>query len=44
MNKNRTPLIITGAIIFAIGAAFFSLAGYYIDWLWFESVGFTSVW
>ena len=44
MNKNRTPLIITGAIVFAIGAAFFSLAGYYIDWLWFESVGFTSVW
>lgn len=44
MNKNRTPLIITGAIIFAIGAAFVSLGGYYIDWLWFESVGFTSVW
>lgn len=44
MNINRTPLIITGAVIFAIGAAFFSLAGYYIDWLWFESVGFTSVW
>jgi uncharacterized protein len=44
MNKNRTPLIITGAVIFAIGAAFVSLGGYYIDWLWFESVGFTSVW
>jgi uncharacterized protein len=44
MNKNRTPLIITGAIIFAIGAAIVSLGGYYIDWLWFESVGFTSVW
>jgi uncharacterized membrane protein (UPF0182 family) len=44
MNKNRTPLIITGAIIFAIGAAFVSLGGYYIDWLWFKSVGFTSVW
>jgi len=44
MNRNRSPLIITAAIIFAIGAAFAYFGGYYVDWLWFKSVGFTSVW
>ena len=44
MNRNRTPLIITAAIIFGIGAAFAYFGGYYVDWLWFKSVGFTSVW
>jgi len=44
MNRNRSPLIITGAIIFVIGAAFAYFGGYYVDWLWFKSVGFTSVW
>ena len=44
MNRNRSPLIITGAIIFVIGAAFAYFGGYYVDWLWFKSVGFTNVW
>jgi uncharacterized membrane protein (UPF0182 family) len=44
MNRNRSPLIITAAIIFVIGAAFAYFGGYYVDWLWFKSVGFTSVW
>ena len=44
MNRNRSPLIITGAIIFGLGAAFAYFGGYYVDWLWFKSVGFTDVW
>ena len=44
MNRNRAPLLITGAILFVIAAAFIYFSGYYIDWLWFKSVGFTSVW
>ena len=44
MNKNRTPLLITVAILVAIGAALMSLSGFYVDWLWFKSVNFSSVW
>jgi uncharacterized membrane protein (UPF0182 family) len=44
MNRNKSPLIITGAIIFGLGAAFAYFGGYYVDWLWFKSVGFTDVW
>ncbi len=44
MNRNRTPLAITAAILVALGAAAASLSGFYIDWLWFKSVDFTSVW
>ena len=44
MNRNRTPLAITLAILVAIGALFIAFSGYYIDWLWFQSVDFTSVW
>ena len=44
MNRNRTPLIITAAIIFGVGAALAYFSGFYIDWLWFKSVGFTAVW
>lgn len=44
MNRNRTPLAITLAILVAIGALFILFSGYYIDWLWFQSVDFTSVW
>ena len=44
MNKNRTPLLITIAILVAIGAALMSLSGFYVDWLWFKSVNFSSVW
>ncbi len=44
MNRNRAPLAITAGILVALGAAFLSLSGFYIDWLWFKSVDFTSVW
>ena len=42
--KNRRPLIITVAIVFAAAIALVSLSGFYADWLWFRSVNFTSVW
>ena len=44
MNRNRTPLAITAGILVALGALAASLSGFYIDWLWFKSVDFTSVW
>ena len=44
MNRNRMPLAITAAIFIALAAAFVAFSGYYIDWLWFQSVDFTSVW
>ena len=44
MNRNRTPLAITAGILVALGAIFTSVSGFYIDWLWFKSVDFTSVW
>jgi len=44
MNQLRKPLNITVGIIALIGFAIFSSSGFYIDWLWFKSVGFTSVW
>jgi uncharacterized membrane protein (UPF0182 family) len=44
MNRNRTPLAITAGILVALGAVFASLSGFYIDWLWFKSVDFTTVW
>ncbi|MFM1951409.1 MAG: hypothetical protein RJA33_203 [Actinomycetota bacterium] len=44
MNKRRAPLAITAAILVVIGAIFLTFSGYYIDWLWFKSVDFTSVW
>ena len=44
MNQMRKPLNITIGIIVALGVAIFNSSGFYIDWLWFKSVGFTSVW
>ncbi len=44
MNRNRTPLAITAGILVVLGAIFASASGFYIDWLWFKSVDFTSVW
>lgn len=44
MNRNRSPLVITAAILVALGALITYFSGYYIDWLWFKSVGATSVW
>jgi uncharacterized membrane protein (UPF0182 family) len=44
MNRNRSPLVITAAILVALGALLVFLSGYYVDWLWFKSVEFSSVW
>ena len=44
MNRNRSPLVITAAILVALGALLTYFSGYYVDWLWFNSVDFTSVW
>ncbi|MCX6444916.1 MAG: UPF0182 family protein [Actinobacteria bacterium] len=44
MNRNRSPLVITAAILVALGAALIYFSGFYVDWLWFKSVDFTSVW
>ena len=44
MIKKPSPLAITFTILAVIVAALVSLSSFYIDWLWFESVGFTNVW
>jgi uncharacterized protein len=44
MNRNRSPFVITAAILVALGALVTYFSGYYIDWLWFKSVDATSVW
>jgi uncharacterized membrane protein (UPF0182 family) len=44
MNQLRKPLNITIGIIALLGLVIFNSSGFYIDWLWFKSVGFTSVW
>ena len=44
MNRNRSPLVITAAILVALGALATFFSGYYVDWLWFKSVDFTTVW
>ena len=44
MNRNRSPFVITAAILVALGALLTYFSGYYGDWLWFNSVDFTSVW
>ena len=44
MINKPSPLAVTLIILAVIVAALVSLSSFYIDWLWFESVGFTSVW
>ena len=44
MNRGRSPLAITIGILVALGALFAAFSGIYIDWLWFGSVDFSSVW
>jgi uncharacterized membrane protein (UPF0182 family) len=44
MNQLRKPLNITIGVIVLLGAIIASSSGFYIDWLWFKSVGFTEVW
>ena len=42
--KKPNPLVLTLVILAAIGVGLISLSGFYVDWLWFKSVEFTSVW
>ena len=42
--KNPSPLAITLTILAVITGALVALSGFYVDWLWFNSVGFTNVW
>ena len=42
--KKPSPLAITLFVLGAIAIALVTLSGFYIDWLWFKSVGFTGVW
>jgi hypothetical protein len=44
MMKKPSPLAITLTILAVITGALVALSGFYVDWLWFESVGFTDVW
>ena len=42
--KKPSPLAITLFVLGAIAISLVTLSGFYIDWLWFKSVGFTGVW
>ena len=42
--KKPSQLAITLTILAVITGALVALCGFYVDWLWFESVGFTGVW
>ena len=44
MIKKPSPLALTLIILAVIAGALVALSGYYVDWLWFNSVGFSSVW
>ncbi|ASY24644.1 UPF0182 domain-containing protein [Candidatus Planktophila lacus] len=44
MMKKPSPLAITLIILAVIAGALVALSGFYVDWLWFNSVGFTGVW
>ena len=43
-NFTRSPLALTALIIFILGGVLISLSSFYADWLWYKSVGFSSVW
>ena len=42
--KKPSPLALTLIILAVISGALVALSGFYVDWLWFNSVGFTGVW
>ncbi len=44
MMKKPSPLALTLIILAVIAGALVALSGFYVDWLWFKSVGFTGVW
>ena len=42
--KKPSPLALTFIILTVIAGSLVGLSGVYVDWLWFNSVGFTVVW
>ena len=42
--KKPSPLALTLIILAVIAGALVALSGFYVDWLWFNSVGFSDVW
>ena len=42
--KKPSPLALTFIILAVIAGVVVALSGVYVDWLWFNSVGFTDVW
>ena len=42
--KKPSPLALTFIILAVLAGALVALSGFYVDWLWFKSVGFTDVW
>jgi uncharacterized membrane protein (UPF0182 family) len=44
MMKKPSPLALTFIILAVLAGALVALSGFYVDWLWFKSVGFTDVW
>jgi len=42
--KKPSPLALTFIILAVLTGALVALSGFYVDWLWFKSVGFTDVW
>jgi uncharacterized membrane protein (UPF0182 family) len=44
MMKKPSPLALTFIVLAVLAGGLVSLSGVYVDWLWFESVGFTGVW
>ena len=43
-SRRRLVLAATGVILFFLITSLRGLAGFYTDYLWFDEVGFTSVW
>ena len=43
-SRRRLVLIATGIILFILITSLRGVAGFYTDYLWFDEVGFTSVW
>ena len=43
-SGRKSPLTLTIGILVVLGIAFTAASGFYADWLWFKSVGFTSTW
>ena len=42
--RSRAGLIVTGVVLFFLLTSVRGIAGFYTDYLWFDELGFTSVW